>query len=239
MWFAESSRTSRAPGISAASSRPSSTGTTRSSARMERPASGVVTLRRERQRRRCAPRASKSRTAVVGRGRAPQQLVVPGHLLRRAVREEQHAEHVAERGSAPSSRRGSPRPAPPPARSSPAQLPAARVAAVEDEVGDPLGMPRRVGHRDRRALRDAEQREALQARRVDDGLEVADPGVDGGSPTLAVRQPAAALVVADDGVALARAGRASGARPGSPSRARGGSARSPTRTSGGPRPCTA
>ena len=44
----------------------------------------------------------------------------------------------------------------------PAQPPAARVAAVEDEIGDPLGVPRGVRHRDRRALRDAEQREALQ-----------------------------------------------------------------------------
>ena len=59
-----------------------------------------------------------------------------------------------------------------------AQLPAARIAAVEDEVGDALGMPRRVDERDRRALRDAEQREAIEARGVDDGLEVGDPGVD-------------------------------------------------------------
>ena len=46
--------------------------------------------------------------------------------------------------------------------------PAPRVAPVEDEVGDPLGMPRRVDERDRGPLRDAEQREAIEARRVDD-----------------------------------------------------------------------
>ena len=61
----------------------------------------------------------------------------------------------------------------------PAELPAPRVAAVEDEVGDPLGMPGRVDERDRRALRDAEQREAIEARRVDDRLEVGDPRLDG------------------------------------------------------------
>ena len=84
--------------------------------------------------------------------------------------------------------------------------PAARVAAVEDEAGDPLGMTSGVDQRDRRALRDAEQREAVDARRVDDGLEVGDPGVDGELAELAIGEPAPSLVVADERVAVAQLG---------------------------------
>ena len=86
----------------------------------------------------------------------------------------------------------------------PAQPPAARVAAVEDEIGDPLRVPRGVRHRDRRALRDAEQRKALQAGGVDDRLQIADPGLDRQLADLRVREAAAALVVAQDRVALAK-----------------------------------
>jgi hypothetical protein len=39
-------------------------------------------------------------------------------------------------------------------------------------------MPDGVAHRDAGALRDAEQREPVEPDRVDDGLEVSDPGLE-------------------------------------------------------------
>ncbi len=80
--------------------------------------------------------------------------------------------------------------------------PALGEATVEDEVADSLRVPHRVGDRDGTALGDAEQREALEARGVDDGLEVADEGVEGDVVTVPVGQAVAALVVAQQRVAL-------------------------------------
>ena len=77
---------------------------------------------------------------------------------------------------------------------------AARVRADQDQVRHALGMAADVFHRDRAALRHAEQREARQAERVDDGLEVADPDVEREAGEGAVGQARAALVVADVGV---------------------------------------
>ena len=73
-------------------------------------------------------------------------------------------------------------------------------------MADPLGMPRGVDERDRRALRHPEQREAVDARGVDDGLEVGDPGLHGELAELAVGEPAPSLVVADERVAVAQLG---------------------------------
>ena len=60
----------------------------------------------------------------------------------------------------------------------PAQ-PTVGVRAEQYQVADPLGMARRVADGDRSALRDTEQREALQAEIVDHGFEVLHEGVDG------------------------------------------------------------
>ena len=79
-----------------------------------------------------------------------------------------------------------------------AQQPAARIAAVQHEMRHPLWMLHRVGDRDRRALRDAEQRKALEAGRVDDELEIAQPGLEAQILDVPVGKAAAALVVADE-----------------------------------------
>ena len=93
-----------------------------------------------------------------------------------------------------------------PARLGSAPHAPARVSPVEDEPGEPFGMPRRVHERHRGSLRDAEQREALETRRRDDGLEIRDPRLDGEIAELAVGQAASALVVPDDRVAVPQLG---------------------------------
>jgi hypothetical protein len=67
-------------------------------------------------------------------------------------------------------------------------------------------MPRRVDERDRGTLRDAEQREAIEAGGGDHRLEVGDPGVERELARLAVGEPAPALVVADERVAVPEPG---------------------------------
>jgi hypothetical protein len=63
-----------------------------------------------------------------------------------------------------------------------------------------------VGDRQRGALRDAEQGEPVDAGGRDDGLQVRHPAVEaeGAVARVAVREPAAALVVADERVVLPR-----------------------------------
>jgi hypothetical protein len=61
-------------------------------------------------------------------------------------------------------------------------------------------VPCRVRDGDRGRLGDAEQRESLQAHRIDDRFEIADPHVDRRIADVRVREPAASLVIADDGV---------------------------------------
>src|SRR6185437_11443804 len=68
---------------------------------------------------------------------------------------------------------------------------------------DAVRMPCRIRDGDRGRLGDAEQRESLQAHRIDDRLEIADPHVDRWIADVRVREPAASLVIADDGVAVA------------------------------------
>ena len=79
-----------------------------------------------------------------------------------------------------------------------AEPPAACEAAVEHEVADPLRVPDRITDRNRGSLRDAQQREALQPDRVDDSLEVGDPGLQRRIARVGSREPASPLVVADD-----------------------------------------
>jgi hypothetical protein len=61
-------------------------------------------------------------------------------------------------------------------------------------------VPCRVRDGDGRPLGDAEQREALQAHRIDDRFQIADPHVDRRIADFRVREPAASLVVSDDRV---------------------------------------
>src|SRR5438045_3009985 len=56
--------------------------------------------------------------------------------------------------------------------------PAARVAAVKYEMRHALRMTNRIRDGNRSALRNAEKRKAFAAARVDDGLEIAHPGVE-------------------------------------------------------------
>src|SRR5688500_14380076 len=57
-----------------------------------------------------------------------------------------------------------------------------------------------IGDRDRSSVRDPEKGEPLQAGRVANSLEIADPRVQRELPDVTIRQPAAALVVANDGI---------------------------------------
>src|SRR5690606_10240194 len=75
----------------------------------------------------------------------------------------------------------------------------ARERAGQDQLADPLGMANGILDRDRAALRHAEQVEALYPQGVDDQREVFDPGVEIEAAIGPVRQPAAALVIANEG----------------------------------------
>ena len=106
----------------------------------------------------------------LGSAGTPQQILIPGHLLRCAVRHEQHAEHPAER-------RIRRRPARPDRGDDgvfllvlTAESSSARIPAVEDQVGDAVGMACRVRNRDSCSLGDTKQRKSLQAHCVDDRL---------------------------------------------------------------------
>src|SRR4051794_13996853 len=158
-------------------------------------------LRCERRDVEVAARVDQRR-GVLRRGGRAQKVLEPLHLLRRAVGEEQHAERAAERGfgRVPAGLDGREESAL--LGGLAAELAAARVAAVEDQVGDTVWMARRVGDRDRGALRDAQQREALDAAGVDDRLEVSDPRLERRLAHAARGQTAATLVVAHDRVAL-------------------------------------
>ena len=83
---------------------------------------------------------------------------------------------------------------------------APRVGREEDQPADALRVAGGVGDGHRAALRHAQQREALEARGVDDGFEVSHPRLEREVLDVAIREPAPALVVAQDGVRLAQRG---------------------------------
>ena len=123
--------------------------------------SGETDLRRKLANVHPTARTERPGRRVASRG-APQQILIPGHLFRRAVREKQRAEHLAERRI----RRR-------PARADrgddgvlnvvlAADSPSARIPAVQDEIRYTVRVPRCVRDGDRRSLGDAEQREPLQ-----------------------------------------------------------------------------
>ena len=105
------------------------------------------------------------------------------------MREEEPAEHVPERWvfGGPSSADG--RNQRLFLRLLATQPPAGRMAAVEDEVGNPLRVPRGVGHRDRRALRDAQQRKPIQTGGVTTASRSLTQVSTDGSPTSASERP--------------------------------------------------
>ena len=76
---------------------------------------------------------------------------------------------------------------------------AAACGAVQDQPRHTLSVPRRIGHRDRRAAGHAQQRESLVAERVDEALEVLVPRLEREIRDVPVGHPEASLVVADDG----------------------------------------
>ena len=76
-------------------------------------------------------------------------------------------------------------------------VPAPGVGAHQDQVAHPLRVSVGVGHGHRAALRQAQQREAVEVEGIDDPLQIVDEGVEGPLLDVVVRQPAAALVVAD------------------------------------------
>ena len=177
MWFALQRDEARRPGCSAASSRPSSNGTAASSRACSHQRRRRTREASRRPRSPLAPREPRrdlrrGRDAAAARRTTPSAPGVPSG--RNSVREEAPERRVIASPIRRGSLDASPRVR---ARLATATVPAARVAAVEDEAADALGMPHGVGDRDRRALRHAEQGEAVDARRVDDRLEVGDPAL--------------------------------------------------------------
>ena len=75
---------------------------------------------------------------------------------------------------------------------------AARAAADQDQCRDPLGVTCRIRHRDRRALRDAEHGRALNTCCIHHRAQIRDEVFERDRRRLPVRQPIAALVVANE-----------------------------------------
>src|SRR5207248_755245 len=86
-----------------------------------------------------------------------------------------------------------------------AEVAAAHIAAMNDELCDAFGMPARVSDRDRRAATDAHDRESFEPEVIHDRFHVGDVGIEGLILHIAIRQPRAALVEADERV-VARQG---------------------------------
>ena len=53
-------------------------------------------------------------------------------------------------------------------------LPADSIASEKDQMRNAFGVPDRIGDRDRATLRQAVKCKAIEARRIDDGFEIAD-----------------------------------------------------------------
>ena len=140
---------------------------------------------------------------VFRRGRLALQFVEPLHLLVRAAGHEQRGEHWRKAGfslAPAAAHQRQQRLGLFDASAAAPRLRRPREAAVEDELADALGMPHRIGDRERAALRDAEQREALEPRRVDHAFEIAHEGLERDVVDVPVGQAVAARVIADQPV---------------------------------------
>ena len=119
---------------------------------------------------------------VLRRGGAPLQLIEGRPVRTGAVGQELRGEHLAERGIVA-------------APADPGEIEiqcrgalflvahrthraAARIGAAQHQVADPLGMSGGVSHRDRAALRHAEQRKAFQSKRFHHRFEVGHPVIE-------------------------------------------------------------
>lgn len=80
------------------------------------------------------------------------------------------------------------------------------ISTETDQVADAVRMARCVGDGHGRSLRHPEQGHSVHPGGIDDRREVTDPSVEIQRPRIAVRQPAAAVVVANDGEALPKLG---------------------------------
>src|SRR6202012_2944111 len=78
-------------------------------------------------------------------------------------------------------------------------LPTLRIAAQQYQMRHALRMPCRIRNRYGAALRDTEQRKAIEAGGIDDGFEIVDEVRKGDVDDLTVRKPVAACIVADQG----------------------------------------
>src|SRR5690606_38447457 len=88
----------------------------------------------------------------------------------------------------------------------PATSPPARETACQYQVADPLRVAHRVGYREWRSARHAEQRKARQSGRSHDGLEVRIPGLERNVRDAPVGEPAGAIVMADQRPAARKLG---------------------------------
>src|SRR5690606_24801058 len=146
----------------------------------------------------------------LGRRRDALQIVEPSDLLERALGQELAGEMAAER-----------RVLPPPADADevefethlfgllrlPATSPPARETACQYQVADPLRVAHRVGYREWRSARHAEQRKARQSGRSHDGLEARIPGLERNVRDAPVGEPAGAIVMADQRPAARKLGK--------------------------------
>src|SRR5262249_54832767 len=81
-----------------------------------------------------------------------------------------------------------------------------RITTVEHEVAYPFGMAYRICNGNRSALRDAEQRKTLDADCVHHGFQIAHPGIEGELRDIPIRQPASALVIANESMPARKLG---------------------------------
>ena len=79
---------------------------------------------------------------------------------------------------------------------------ALRVCAIEDETSNPLRMKRCISNRRRAAFRASNQSELIEAKRIDDGLEVANERIDRERGAVPIRKAFAALVIVNEGMVL-------------------------------------
>ena len=79
-----------------------------------------------------------------------------------------------------------------------AQGAAARITTMQDQMRHAFRVLDRISYRDRRALGDAEKRKPLEARRVNDELEIAQPRLEAQVLDVPVGKAASTLVIADE-----------------------------------------
>ena len=218
----------RAPGMPAASWRPASIGTIWSS-RTCMTSVGAFTLE-SRSVISKSPTTSKYRAAHSGEVvfRCSSLKIV--RLLVRSPRDESPGEHLPKAWivRAPSETHQSRHRLAHFFLSRSALLSAERERAIENKVRHAFRMPHRIGDGHGAALGYSEERETLDAGRIDDRLEVGHPGVERERVDVPVGHAVASRVVANQRMFARRARERHAAKSGFPNRIQDGSSSFPT-----------